>query len=65
MAKTKQTPQPNDTHEPDRAAINVRNVETDVWKDFKKLAMIHDMLIQDYLKHLVIQEKKRVSISIK
>lgn len=64
MAK-KTTPQDNDTHEPEKKAINVRDVETDVWKEFKKLAMIHDMSIQDYLKHLVVQEKKRVSISIK
>lgn len=54
----------NDSNTENRAAINVRNVEVDTWRDFKKLAVLHDMNIQDFLKYLVDQEKKRVNISI-
>lgn len=56
---------PNSNNEETHATISVRNVDTKVWHDFKKLAVIHDMSIQDYLKMLTEQEMKRVSISKK
>ena len=54
MPKTKET-----------AAVSIRNVEVEVWNQFKKLAMIQDMTIQEYLKYLVEKESERVQISIK
>lgn len=55
----------NDTKEDTTKAVNIRAVDPQVWHNFKKLAVIHDMTIQDYLTHLVEQEMKRVSISKK
>jgi hypothetical protein len=58
-----QTQHNNDTENENTAAISVRNVDREVWRNFRKLAMLHDMTIQDYLKHLVEKEMKHVSIS--
>lgn len=46
-------------------AISVRYVHKDVWRDFKKLAVIHDMSIQDFLKYLVEKEMANVQINTK
>lgn len=55
----------DDTDNENTTAISVRNVDKDVWHDFKKLAVIHDMSIQDYLKYLVEKEMSDVQISTK
>lgn len=59
------TSQDNSTENENTTAISVRNVEKQVWKDLRRLAMLRDMTIQDYLKYLVEKEKKHVQVSIK
>lgn len=57
-------PQYDDNNEVKRSSINVRNVEDGVWNEFKKLAMLRDLSIQEYLKYLVEQDKKHVKVQI-
>jgi hypothetical protein len=40
-------------------------VEIQTWKDFKKLAMLNEMTLQEYLKKIVAQEMANVSIGKK
>lgn len=63
MKRTNQKAQVNTTEEGGRAAISIRDVEKKVWYNFKKLAMIHDMNLQDYLKFVVDKELSNVQIS--
>jgi hypothetical protein len=51
--------------EDETTAISVREVKKSVWKNFKKLAVLNDMSIQEYLEHVTNQELKSVQISKK
>lgn len=55
----------NDTDNEDTTSISVRNVDKEVWKTFKKLAVINDMTIQEYLKYITAKEMGNVHISTK
>lgn len=46
------------------ASISVRDVKRDVWRDFKKLAVVHDMTLQDYLEYVVNKEMANVQIQV-
>jgi hypothetical protein len=57
--------QDNDIENENTTAISVRHVEKQVWLDFRKMAMLRDLSLPDYLKYLVEKEKQNVQISIK
>lgn len=52
-------------HDDDLKPISLRDVDPKVWKDFKRLAAIHDKTLQDFLKYLVEKEKTDVRLDIK
>lgn len=49
--------------ETETKSISVRGVDPEVWKNFKKLAVINDMSIQEYLEYVVKKELALVHIS--
>lgn len=58
-------PHNNSTDKKSSKSISVRDVDVSTWRDFRKLAMLHDMTLSDYLKFIVDQEMENVSISTK
>lgn len=56
----------NSTSDKDKiASISIRDVNINVWRDFKKLACIYDMSIQEYLKFIVEKEMAKIEIKRK
>jgi macrodomain Ter protein organizer (MatP/YcbG family) len=53
------------TEETEPKAISLRDVDPIVWKDFKRLAAVHDMTLQQLLKYLVDKEKADVRLDLK
>ncbi len=52
----------NSNNKDDTVSISLRAVNKNVWRDFKKLAVINDMTMQDYLKFLVQHEMAKIDI---
>ena len=55
--------QDNDNLKDSPKAISIRDVEPQTWTDFKKLAALKEMTLNDYLKHVVAKEMRHVQIS--
>lgn len=58
----KSAPTKNDTKS--YKAISIRLVDSTTWKNFKKLAALRELSLNEYLKHLVENDLKQVHFSI-
>lgn len=62
MSKETEVAQEDDTNST-TTTISMREVDKQTWKDFKKLAAIHELSLPDFLKYVVAKEMTRVQIS--